>query len=534
VSDIQRYQFGAALVLLLAASVYANTLSYGAAWDDTRFVFNSGATGGVSAIPGLLVSPYLADVPAARSPYRPITAASYALDWTLGGGQASFFHWTNVLLHVGVTGLLMALMLSLGIPPPGIVIGGAWFAAHPVHVEAVANLAGRAELLAALFGVLAIVLFVKGSSSQADGDVRRPGLLLGGSVVSFALALGAKENAVVVLPLLMMCGGLHVGVPREGASPRTKLFWTAVVVVAGAYMLMRRAVLGTFTTHDVAPFIATLDSDARLATAVANWWEYARLMVFPADLVVDYGPAVVLPVEPMSLPALRGLVVMAAGAGVAALLWSRTRLVALGVAWFAVAVFPVSNLLVTIAQWLAERFLYLPSAGIALAIAAGVALTEGRARRWAWASAVIVIVLMAGRTWTRNATWQDTETVAATLIAEHPEAFRSQWLLGSALLRNGDADAGMLALDRAVSLNPGAMELHLERAGWLLRLGDPGGAEDVLSRLPPRMHPDREAHLARSLAAQGRMSDAQAVVSAGLVDFPGDPGLQALSDSLSR
>jgi len=523
------------MVLLLAAGVYANTLSYGAAWDDTRFVFQSGATQGIGAFGDLLTSPYLRDVPAGRSPYRPVTALSFALDWTLGGGQAWFFHWTNVLLHVGVTGLLMAVMSSLAVPSIGVILGGAWFAVHPVHVEAVANLAGRAELLAAFFGLLTIVLYLWGSGGGLFGG-RRKWLALGGALVSFALALGAKENAVVVLPLLVLVELLRPKGEPWRERMRRWPFWAGMAAVVVGYMLLRRAILGTFTTHDVAPFILNLPPQARIATAVANWWEYARLLVFPVDLVVDYGPAVVMPSAVLSLGVLRGLTVVAAVSGLCALLWRRTRLPALGVLWFAAAMLPVSNLLVPIAQWLAERFLYLPSAGIALALGAAWMLVGDRAkvRRGAFIASAAVLMLLAARTWTRNTTWQDTETVARTLIAEHPEAFRSQWLLGSARLAAGDTQAGLEALDRAIQLNPGAMELHVERASWLLRLGRAPEAERALRGLPVNMHPDREAHLARSLAAQGRLPEARDVLDAAGRAFPTNATLAALADSLGR
>lgn len=532
----RRIRFAAALVLLAAAGVYANTLPYGAAWDDTRFVFQSGATQGIAAFGDLLTSPYLRDVPAGRSPYRPVTAISYALDWTLGGGRASFFHWTNVLLHVGVTGLLMAVMGALMVPTAGVIVGGAWFAVHPVHVEAVANLAGRAELLAAFFGLLTILLYLRGSGERRPDSRTSTPLLLGSALLSFAFALGAKENAVVVVPLLVL-----VELLRGRGNPwRERLrrwpFWVGLTALAAGYMLLRRSILGTFTTHDVAPFILNLPPGTRVATAVANWLEYARLMVFPVDLVVDYGPAVIMPSAPVSLGVLWGLMVLASCVGLCAILWRRTRLPALGALWFAAAVLPVSNLLVPIAQWLAERFLYMPSAGFALALGGAVVLVEGRpaARRWGSIVAVSVLVLLAARTWTRNSSWRDTETVAATLLTEHPEAFRSQWLMGSARLAAGDTEVGMRALERAIELNPGAMELHLERASWLLRLGRASEAESALRRLPAGMHPDREANLARSLAAQGAIVEAREVLDAALAAFPTNASLSALADSIRR
>lgn len=509
---------------------YSGTLSYGAAWDDTRFVFESGARGGVAAIPELVTSPFLGDLPAGRSPYRPLTAASYALDWTVGGGQASFFHWTNTALHAAASVLVLAVLLGLGSALGPAVLGGLVFAVHPVHSEAVANLAGRAELLVAVALLGATVLHLR----------RRATL---GVLACFAVGLAAKENAIVLPGLLVALTLLRPDADEPGTPVRDRLvrawpLWTGLVAVAGVYMMVRRAVLGTFTTHDVAPFILPLPTSTRVATAVANWTEYVRLMVFPSDLVVDYGPAVIGVSTVTDLPFWTGLLVGVGVVFLAAVAWPRTRLPALGVAWFAIAVAPVSNLLVPIAQWLAERFLYLPSVGLSMAVAGGWVVGADRlrspgARRLAGGLAVVALALLATRTWTRNATWRDTGTVARTLIEEHPEAFRAQWLLGMALMDAGRTEEGLAALARARDLNPNAIELHLELAGRWLGLGRAEEARAAMEALPSGRHPGRDALLARSLAALGRTGAADSVVAVGLSAFPGNAELSALRDSLA-
>ncbi|MEQ9397904.1 MAG: hypothetical protein RJQ04_01925 [Longimicrobiales bacterium] len=531
-------------VFVLAAGVYTNTLGYGAAWDDTRFVFESGARGGVTAIPDLFASPFLSDIPPGRSPYRPVTASSYAIDWTLGSGNASFFHWTNVGLHATISALVLGLLVLLGASPGGAVAGAAVFAVHPVHVEAVANLAGRAELLVACFLLLAILAYLGSTALGVRRDPTRdtaPGPVATAVIlVAFGLGLGAKENAIVLPGLLVVVEALRPAArgPLRARLGRRLPLGVGLVLVAAGYMLTRQSVLGTFTTFDVAPFILTLDPATRISTAVANWSEYARLMVAPADLVIDYGPAVVMPAAPGSPRFFAG---SAVGLGVlvlAVVAWSRTRLPAVGLAWFAVAVFPVTNLVIPIAQWLAERFLYLPSVGLSLAVAGAVPLLRERAstpgaRRALAGAGLIVLVAFSVRSWTRNASWETTETVVQTLVEEHPEAFRAQWLLGRALLASGRPIDGMTALQRARDLNPNAIELHLEVAEWELRLGRPGDARRTLEELPTGRHPGRDALLARALHAVGRPGAADSVIYLGLTAFPANEALLALRDSLT-
>jgi protein O-mannosyl-transferase len=535
VPDTRRFLALYVLVVLTAAGIYANTLPYGAAWDDSRFVFASGAPEGVRGIPAMFRNPLLRDMPAGRGAYRPMTGSSYALDWTLGRGQASFFHWTNVALHAAVTALVLLLLIRLGAPPAGAVAGGAFFAVHPVHVEAVANIAGRSELLVALFALAAIVTYLGGGSERS-----RTAAVGRGAAVLFFVSLGAlsKEQGVMIPALLVLVEALR---PGAGDRPLRRLLarwrlWLGCAVVVVGYMALRRAVLGTFTTWDVAPFITTLPASARVMTAVANWAQYARLHFFPMDLSVDYGPALVLPVGAGSPRFWLGALVGAASITVAAFAYRRYRLATLGLVWFALVLFPVSNLVVPIAQWLAERFFYLASVGFAMGIAAFAALVQDRANpgeaRRAAALVGIVIVLFAARTWTRNRSWEDTDTVLATLVTEHPEAFRAQWVVGRMYFEQGRLDEAFAALDSATALNPNAISLPIERGEWLVRLGRGAEAEALMRSLPALMHADREAHLVRALILQGRLETADSAMAAAREAFPANARLKALADSL--
>jgi protein O-mannosyl-transferase len=525
---------------LAAVLVYSNTLSYGAAWDDQRFVFASGATEGVSEIPEMFSHAMLRDMPAGRGAYRPVTTTSYALDWSIGNGQASFFHKTNVALHALVSVLVFLLLGRLGAPVLASALGALVFAAHPVHVEAVANIAGRSELLVALFSVGAAVVYLapeppaEGSAPHDGRSPLRTLVVLG----LFVLALLSKEHGIM-LPVVLMA----VEVLRPGAvgSPLSRLvgrwpLWVGMAALSVGYFGVRKAVLGTITTSDVAPFIFVLPGWHRVTTAVANWAEYARLHLYPVDLSVDYGPALIMPAGPGDARFWLGLLVGAACLALSVWAYRRHRLGTLGVAWFAIVMLPSSNLLVPIAQWLAERFFYLPSVGLSMAVAAtAVAISgrlSGRRLEVAGVGALLAVVLLAGRSWERNTDWVDTETVIATLIQDHPNAFRAQWYMGRLLFEQGRTEDAFQALDSATTLQPMAIEMPLERAEWLLRLGRAQEAADVVTALPFARHADREAHLVRALTAMDRRTEADSALAEARVVFPNNATLRALEDSL--
>ena len=520
-----------ALVALTAIVVYSNTLSYGAAWDDSRAVLVSGASEGVSGIPAMFRHPLFRDVPVGRSPYRPLTAISYALDWTVGGGEASFFHWSNVALHALMSALVVLLLFRLGATRIAAALGGVVFAVHPVHVEVVANITGRSELLVGLFGVTAAVLYL--------GAGRRLGLVRALAILLLVGAAMLSKEHGIMLPALLVA--VEVLRPDADGNPLRRVvgrwpLWAGMAAVGVGYMLARRAVLGAFTTADMAPFIAVLPPWQRVTTAVANWTEYARLHLFPLDLTIDYGPAVILPSTPADLPFWAGLAV--AGLAVACSVWAyrQHRLGTLGLAWFAIVLLPSSNLIVPIAQWMAERFFYLPSVGFSMAVAALVMWTrtrlDGRELRMASVGALLAVSLLTARSWTRNQTWVDTGTVIATLVAEHPEAFRAQWFVGRLYFEQGRIEEAFTALDSATTLQPNAIEFPIERAEWLLRLGRSEEAERTMRELPFGRHADREAHLVRALVAQDRTAAADSALAAARQAFPANQRLAALEDSL--
>jgi predicted Zn-dependent protease len=123
--------------------------------------------------------------------------------------------------------------------------------------------------------------------------------------------------------------------------------------------------------------------------------------------------------------------------------------------------------------------------------------------------------------------------VIATLVAEHPEAFRAQWFVGRLYFEQGRIEEAFTALDSATTLQPNAIEFPIERAEWLLRLGRSEEAEQIMRELPFRRHADREAHLVRALVAQDWTAAADSALATARQAFPANPRLAALEDSLT-
>src|SRR5258706_610031 len=177
---------------LIGATVlaYRHTLPGEFIYDDHAIVVKNPLIRDWKNIPLMLGNPYWGTYIGQPKEfkgglYRPFTIFTLALNYAAGGLNPRGYHLTNLALHIGVSLLLGFLALRLGISRPGAFIAALFFALLPVHTEAVSNIVGRSEILAAFFVLLAWIL--------STGPFHPISIIL--SAASFALALLSKENA---------------------------------------------------------------------------------------------------------------------------------------------------------------------------------------------------------------------------------------------------------------------------------------------------------------------------------------------------
>jgi len=489
----------AALLAFVAIAAYANSIGNGFAYDDNEIVArNPIVTNGQVA--EAFVQPYWPKFAPGSGLYRPVTVATLAVEWPLANGNPALFHATNVVLHAGVVLALFALLAGFVAVVPA-AVGAGWFAVHPVHTEAVANIVGRAELLAALFVLLACLLF-----DRIRGE--RPlvrGLRLLGISVCYGLALGSKEIAVslpAVLVLLAWARGGEISLPRR--LWRDVALLPALLGVLGIYLAARYGAVGTLLGETSAPSLQGLGHGERLFVALSLWPEYLRLMLFPFTLAADYSPAVLVPATEWNATSVAGLIIVV---GVGFLAWiarSSAPLVTLGVLWFVAVISPVSQVLFTTGTVLGERTLYLPSVAVAWIGAAGCAalLAVGRrpVRRWVTAGAVLFAVMLLGRTVTRNPTWLSTFTMLEALARDHPESSLALRSRGMGLNRAGDFEEATQAYEASVRLSPNNYATLTEVGHYFGERQQWARGEELLSQAL-ELAPDRP-HAYRLLASQ--------------------------------
>jgi protein O-mannosyl-transferase len=396
--------------------------------------------------------------------YRPLVVAGWVLDQQVGG--AWWFHLINLLWHAAACVVVAALARRYA-DYRAALIAGLLFAVHPVHVEAVANIVGRAELMSTLFAVLSVY------AALARGS-------LAWSLAAWVAALLSKENAAVA-PALVVWGWI-LGL---GRPPRRRMlaFAAGWLVVGAAYAVLRWRVLEPYAGfQSVAPAFLGESAVAIRLTAVAELADLARLLVFPLTLRVDYSPNErTLVTSPLDARFLAGCACVLLWGALLALVWRRgRRLEAFGLGWIGIAFLPVANLVFPVGFLLAERTVYLPSAGLALAAGAWLARW---AARWRLATTTTLVLAGALRTALRAPVWRDNTTVTLSILEDSPRSYVGPKRMVAVYLNLHQPEKALEAALQAAQINGRDPTIFVTGAVAAYGAGRPATADSLLSRM---------------------------------------------------
>jgi tetratricopeptide (TPR) repeat protein len=453
-------------VAAAAAAVYANSLGGALLYDDVNAIVTNGLvrTGDV----GRILSEPSWWGPSRGPLWRPLTTLTFALNSALHGLDPFGYHLVNLVLHAAVSvGILFVFVRATG--APRIAFAAALlFAVHPVHTEAVTNIVGRAELVAAGGFFLAWWCWLAADAAGEAAPARR-WTWIAAAVVAYFLAMCGKENAVALPAVLVLPDVLRSRDGAIGATIRRHLSaYVALAVTAAVFVVLRSAIIGELTpTADLLDNpLGRMSAGARLSTTVAVIGLYAARLIFPYWLSADYSYDQIAAVTtPLDVRFLAGVAVVL---GVPAMVWwSRRRLpaLALGLGFLVATFAPVANVFFLIGTIMGERLVYLPSAGFCLAFAAAFATLDAQPRsaavriqpRWSAGFVVplaLVFVLYGARTVARNRVWSDPLTFFTTMTADAPRSARSHRELGLALAASGRFDEARHALERSLAIKP--------------------------------------------------------------------------------
>jgi len=459
------------LIAILAVLVYVHTVRHGFVFDDSVEVVENAFVHGLANVPEIFTGNAWAGAGYDASLYRPLTTTSLALNHALTGLEPWSFHLVNVLLHALVSLAILRIGLRWGLGTPAAAITALVFALHPVHVEVVANVAGRKELLVTLF----LLVMVLAHDRAAD---RRGWLAV--AALSYLAALLCKETGAVGIALVVICDVLARGWRDVLGRRRLSLHAVYLVVFLG-YLIIRWQVLGTVVVEGIPELdnpAAHASPGVRLLTAVSVLGRGLLLLVAPVSLSPDYSlGAIPLVHSPWNVQVVATVVFIV---GVTILAWRirhRAPLPLFALGWYAIALAPAANILTPIGTTFGERLLYLPS--IAFCLLAGHVLTRVVPTK---ARAVLIVAVLAAlglRTAVYAEVWSDEVALFTHAVSAVPGSARAHYMLGRALEQEGREVEARAAYQRALAIYPAYSVAGSNLAALHARLGDEKGAREL-------------------------------------------------------
>ena len=454
------------------------------------------------------------------SNWHPLTWLSYLLDFDLFGLNPAGYHLTNLFFHV-VNTLLLFLVLreSTGSLWKSAVVA-AIFGLHPLHVESVAWISERKDVLSGFFWMLTILAYIH--YSRNSGTFRY--LLV---FVSFSLGLMAKPM-LVTLPFVLLLMDYwplgRINLPDFRKAPNSKKLLISSPEIASSLKLLlleKVPLLILSTASSLITWIAqaagnsiltfeTLSLKVRIINAFVAYLRYIGKILWASDLAIFYPhPVNTLTIWQGAVSALSLLIITAF-----ILMYSvRSPFLLLGWFWFMGTLVPVIGLVQVGSQAMADRYAYLPAIGIYVLVVWGtsklLADIPFRKPLLAFTTSTFLLCLSIA-TWIQLGHWQDSETIFRHTIAVTKRNYVAHFNLGTALFAEDKVDEAVGEYTKALKIWPSYPDAHNNIGVALHRQGHMEEAithyEETLRTKPK--HITAHLNMAQALVGIGKLDEA--------------------------
>jgi Flp pilus assembly protein TadD len=498
------------ITVLLAALtwlVFGQTLHHDFVnYDDQRYVYeNPRITAGLSVQAIVWAFTHVHS-----ENWHPLTTISHMLDCQLYGMRPGGHHGTNALLHAtGAILLFLALLQMTGTPWRSAFVA-AVFAVHPLHVESVAWIAERKDVLSGVFFMLTLLAYARYARRPSFG--RHVGVVL-----LFACGLMSKPM-LVTLPfvlLLLDYWPLNRIAGLAGSSQKAPLAGSTInkLVIEKIPLIVLSVGSSVVTFLAQQPAIGgteELSISSRVGNALLSYIAYIWQMLWPARLAVFYPhPENRLPVWQIA-----AAVVALIGFSLIAVIARRKRpYVLVGWLWYLGMLVPVIGILQVGWQARADRYTYLPQIGLSVVIAWSITdLTSKwhRQREVLVVSATAVMIAFTWLAWLQTTYWHNSETLWAHTLAVTHNNDVAENNLGIVLLRQGRVDEAIARFQRAIQIRSQNAPAHDNLAKAFLRKGQLADAMVECRKLLEIQPENLEVRniLGTVLIQQGRIGEA--------------------------
>ena len=499
-----------ALGLLVVVPYLPAMLWGGFVWDDTLCI----KTAPVREVSGLWQIWFSPGAIENEGHYWPLVYTTFWIEHKLWGFDPTGYHIVNVMLHLANTLLLWHLLRRLAVPGAWIV--AAVFAVHPLHVESVAWVIERKDVLSGLFFLAAVLAWMRFMEQPSRGRYA-------GSLVLYAAGMLSK-SIVVTLPATLLIWHWW----KQGRVTSTDLLRLAPFFAVGL----------AITIGDLSFYrsVRTISFDysliERTLIAAHALWFYTGKLLWPTDLAVIYPRWDIRVADPLAWGYL-----IAAVALVVALWHFRLRIgrgPLVGALFFAVTLSPALGFVdhgYMRYAFVADRFQYLAGIGVMSvvigAVTHGLRCFPGLWQKGALGIATVALVALGMLTWRQASIYRDEETFNRHIIALNPQARNAHRHLGNALYNLGRYEEAFDAARVAVEQRPDYFKTHTTLGKILAALGRYEEAEKHLSRaiaLNPQAR-NAHRHLGNALHNLGRYAEAIAAYRVAIAQRPDDDGL---------
>ncbi len=492
-------------ILLLTFGAYFPCLDNGFTnWDDPLFVHHN----------PLISNPDFWTVlttPLANN-YHPVTIWSLALNYKLTGLNPVSYHWLNLLLHLANTALVFVFVRRLTKDRFWTtVVTALFFGIHPMHVESVAWIAERKDVVYAFFYLLGMIAYLR----YLD---RKTPVLLGATFLAFVLSVASKPSAVV-FPLTLFAIDFYRRRPVDKGLVLEKAPFFAVALAAGLLTVHAQRITGAIDTQTWAPTFQ------KVIFAAYGIMMYVVKLFAPLGLSAIYPYPIVG--HPLGWEYFLALGILVIVLPAIVFLCRRNRAVLFGIAFFFINILLVLQFFTVGQAIMADRYTYLPYIGLFFAFAwwldedlASRAVGK-RLQSFLAAAFVLLAPVALVQTWKRCDVWQNSETLWNETIRRYPHRIPdSYYNRGHYYYQEAKRfDAALADFNEALSIDPKVAKTWVIKGNLFVDQGKPDSALacfDAAVRLEPKLESgwnNRSVVRFRMGDLAGALSDVQRAVA---------------------
>jgi len=393
--------------------------------------------------------------------WTPLVWLSFMLDYQLHGLNAGAYHLINLVLHILSTLLLFWLFCRM--------TGAVWksafvaavFALHPLHVESVAWIAERKDVLSAFFWMLTLCLYVYYTGKP---NIKRYLLVL----FCFVLALLSKPM-VITLPVITILLD-YWPLNRFESHKGNLLLWQLKEKIPFFVLSAVLVIVILCTPHEQKTYLKGFPLSSRLANAPVAFVTYLEKTFWPNDLSVLYP----FPTQILTLQLIgASLLIILISVSVIAMK-KRLSFLFVGWFWYSVALLPVIGIIQVGNNSMADRYMYLPSIGISIMLAWGIPFffkSENMRKKILFPAAIVILIIFSVLTRQQCGYWKNSFTLFSHALQINEHNYQPHINNASYLTKEGKINEAINYYNKAIRIKPDQADAYNNRGIVYAKLG---------------------------------------------------------------